>query len=505
MDASQASLQPLVRSRRQSGGSDAAPAGAFTIVVALEGQLRLDDQPCFHEAVALARRQPGSRLVVLASRPEGQRLRGPHQRRIAAQALASLRSRLAAAGIPVVVSPQQTTAAALAKLGPLLRVDRLLQARQSRLFSDWPVPAEGFPLVFSAFRRGLAREPEPALPPPDLSGLGWSESEWPEAWPQEWMWPSTARWPAEADGGDPGGQGPTDRLAREPGVPPTDPGRRPEIDPSEDPPSAGLLQPSDDSPLDCLIDSPIDPSSGLQGNPQCDPQSDPRSAFPFRGDEPTALARLRHFCFGSDGLPHYKARRNGLVGTEFSSKLSPFLAIGSLSVRRIWQELLRYQALHGADEGSDWLKQELLWREFFLWSEQRHGAAFHAATGLQNRQPNWIEDRQRFARWCRADSGHPLIDAQLRELLATGYLSNRGRQWVASHFINDLQLPWIWGARFFEWWLIDAQPALNTGNWAYLAGVGSDPRSFCGPPRRFDLERQVRLYDPGETHRKRWS
>jgi deoxyribodipyrimidine photo-lyase len=235
------------------------------------------------------------------------------------------------------------------------------------------------------------------------------------------------------------------------------------------------------------------------------PDRDPRNAFPFSGDELTALARLQHYLFDSDGLRHYKATRNGLVGTEFSLKVYPFLGIGSLSVRRIWQELLRYQAIHGADEGSEWMKQELLWREFFLWSEQRHGDAFHAPGGIQGRPPNWDADRERFRRWTRADSGHPLIDAQLRELLATGYLSNRGRQWVASHFVNELRLPWIWGARFFEWRLIDAHPALNTGNWAYLAGVGSDPRSFGGPPRRFDLDHQVRLYDPDETHRQRWS
>jgi deoxyribodipyrimidine photo-lyase len=53
--------------------------------------------------------------------------------------------------------------------------------------------------------------------------------------------------------------------------------------------------------------------------------------------------------------------------------------------------------------------------------------------------------------------------------------------------------------------LIDAHPALNSGNWAYLAGVGSDPRSFGGSPRRFDLERQVGLYDPQELHRQLWS
>ncbi|MCT0206456.1 FAD-binding domain-containing protein [Synechococcus sp. CS-1332] len=399
-------------------------AAAVTIALALEGQLRLDDQPALHQAVALAR-QSGARLLVLACRPEGQRLRGPHQRRLEAQALVALHARLAAAGIPLLAFPQRTTAAALAELRPLVQPTAVLHASESRLFDSWPVAAERFPRVFSQFRRGLEREPEPPLPPPDLAGLGDTWDELPRAW-----------------------------LA---------------------PPAAAAAG------------------------------GDPRSAFPFPGDEPAALARLRHYLFGSTGLRDYKATRNGLVGTEFSAKFSPFLGVGSLSVRRIWQELLGYQEHHGADEGSEWMKQELLWREFFLWSEQHHRDAFYAPGGIQHRPPDWKADPERFARWTRGDTGHPLIDAQLNELLATGYLSNRGRQWVASHFVNELQLPWIWGARFFEWCLIDAHPALNTGNWAYLAGVGSDPRSFGGAPRRFDLERQVRLYDPQQTHRQRWS
>ncbi|MCS5698118.1 hypothetical protein NZK32_03570 [Cyanobium sp. FGCU-52] len=390
-------------------------AGDGTIVLALEGQLRLDDQPALHQAVELTRRTPGGRLLVLAGRPEGQRLRGPHQRRLEAQALASLHARLAAPDVPLLHTPQHTTAAALASLRSEVAPTAVLTCAESRLFADWPIARERFPRVFADFRRGLQRAPEPPLPPPDLAGL-----------------------------------------------------------------------------------EPPQPMRAAAAG-------DPRSAFPFSGDEPTALARLQHFFFDTDGLRSYKATRNGLVGTEFSSKLSPFLAIGSLSVRRIWQEVLRYQELQGADEGSEWMKQELLWREFFLWSEQRHGAAFHAPGGIQNRPPDWVAERERFVRWTRGDSGHPLIDAQLNELLTTGYLSNRGRQWVASHFVNELRLPWTWGARFFEWMLIDAHPALNTGNWAYLAGVGSDPRSFGGRPRRFDLERQVRLYDPEEMHRRRWS
>jgi deoxyribodipyrimidine photo-lyase len=411
----------------------------FVVALALEGQLRLDDQPALHQAVALARqqgpRQGQAKLLVLACRPQDQRLRGPHQRRLESQALACLQARLAAEAIPLLHFPQHSTAAALELLAPLVHPQAVLHCQESRLFDDWPLAQETFPRVFAEFRRGLRQAPKPPLAVPDLGGLGGLRLEGP------WGWSEPAGIDAAVAKNDAGERG----------------------------------------------------------------AADPRSAFPFAGDEASGLARLRHYCLESEGLRHYKERRNGLVGTEFSSKFSPYLGIGSLSVRRIWQTVLDYQALHGVDDGSEWLKQELLWREFFLWTAQLHGASFGAPGGLQNRRSEAIEDRELFARWCRGRSGHPLIDAQLNELRTTGYLSNRGRQWVASHFINELRLPWTWGARFFEWWLIDAQPALNTGNWAYLAGVGNDPRSFNGPPRRFDLERQVRLYDPEEMHRRRWA
>jgi deoxyribodipyrimidine photo-lyase len=443
-------------------------AETFAVALALEGQLRLDDQPALHQAVALARRQGQEhgrgqnqshgqdqgqgKLLVLACRPQDQRLRGPHQRRLEAQALASLQARLASEAIALLHFPQHSTAAALELLAPLVRPQAVLHCQESRLFDDWPLAQESFPRVFAEFRRGLRQAPQPPLPVPVLGGLGGLRLEGLLGW----------REPA-------GGVGAA--VATN---------------------DAGVAQEAWEAAAT---------GAGAGENWV----ADPRSAFPFAGDEASGLARLRHYCLESDGLRHYKQRRNGLVGTEFSSKFSPYLAIGSLSVRRIWQTVLDYQALHGVDDGSEWLKQELLWREFFLWTAQLHGASFGAPGGLQNRRSEAIEDRELFARWCRGRSSHPLIDAQLNELRTTGYLSNRGRQWVASHFINELRLPWTWGARFFEWWLIDAQPALNTGNWAYLAGVGNDPRSFNGPPRRFDLERQLRLYDPEEMHRRLWS
>lgn len=406
----------------------------FTVVVALEGQWRLHDQPVLHQALALVRRHQGGRLVVLAARAEGQRPRGPHRRKLDHDALRGLDARTEALGIPLVCFPELTTGAALELLEPLLQPDAVLYGEQSRLFADWPVSKAQFPRVFGEFRRLIQGAPEPPLPEPQISG----SSRGPEPW------------------------------------------------------SVGDLR-----ELRELSTSPT-------AMPPTSDRGDPRSAFPFRGDEASALGRLQHYVFESDGLKTYKASRNQLVGSEFSSKFSPFLANGSLSVRRIWHALEAHQASVGPCEGCDWMRQELLWREFFLWSEQAHGEAFHSESGIQGRLPKANQDRELFRRWTRAECGHGLIDAQMRELNATGYLSNRGRQWVASHFVNSLQLPWTWGARYFEWMLIDADPALNTGNWAYLAGVGSDPRSFGGSPRRFDLEGQAQRYDPTGSHMQLW-
>ena len=412
--------------------------GGFTVIVALEGQWRLHDQPVLHQALALLRGHQGGRLVLLAARPEAQRLRGPHQSNLDHDALRALQARTDALGIPLLCFPKLTTAAALEVVAPQLQPDAVLYGEQSRLFADWPVGRAQFPRVFGEFRRQIQGAPEPPLPEPEIScpanGL--------EPWSAKDL--ETLR-----------------HLSAGPPAPPPDPDRGPH-------------------------------------------RGDPRSAFPFRGDEASALARLQHYVFETEGLKNYKASRNQLVGSEFSSKFSPFLANGSLSVRRIWHALETHQAIVGPSEGCDWMRQELLWREFFLWSEQAHGEAFHHESGIQGRVPQANPDRDLFQRWSRAECGHERIDAQMRELNATGYLSNRGRQWVASHFVNSLQLPWTWGARYFEWMLIDADPALNTGNWAYLAGVGSDPRSFGGSPRRFDLEGQAKRYDPDGSHMQLW-
>jgi deoxyribodipyrimidine photo-lyase len=89
----------------------------------------------------------------------------------------------------------------------------------------------------------------------------------------------------------------------------------------------------------------------------------------------------------------------------------------------------------------------------------------------------------------------------MRQLNATGYMSNRGRQIAASALIHELGLDWRCGAAYFEQQLIDYDPASNWGNWQYIAGVGADPRGG----RQFNLEKQTKMYDPDGAFINRWT
>lgn len=232
------------------------------------------------------------------------------------------------------------------------------------------------------------------------------------------------------------------------------------------------------------------------GEPLCVPAS----AFPFSGGEPAALSRLRDYLWKSQAVRQYKDTRNGMIGSEYSSKLSPWLANGSLSARRVIAELRRHEAQYTRNDSTYWLWVEMLWRDFFRWTLLRHGSALFKAAGLKAvaREPQ--QQDQRFQNWSRGRTGMPLVDANMRELAATGFMSNRGRQVVASYLINDLQQDWRYGAAWFAEHLIDYDPASNWGNWAYLAGVGNDPRQ----QRVFNTLRQAREYDPDAHYVSLW-
>ncbi len=231
-----------------------------------------------------------------------------------------------------------------------------------------------------------------------------------------------------------------------------------------------------------------------------DPPTDPGSRVRFEGGEPAGLERIRKWMFADDHLKDYKATRNGMLGDDYSSKFSPWIALGALSSRLVAAETFRYERERVANESTYWLRFELFWREYFRLHLLKHGRSLFRAAGPSGMRMPWGRDQRRFDAWRSGATGIPLIDANMRELRESGYMSNRGRQVVASFLAKNLDIDWRWGARWFEHCLIDYCPAANWGNWAYAAGVGADPRGFRG----FDVARQARRYDADGAYVAHW-
>ncbi len=215
------------------------------------------------------------------------------------------------------------------------------------------------------------------------------------------------------------------------------------------------------------------------------------------GGERSGLNRVDDYIWKSKSCLHYHETRNGMLTRDDSSKFSRWLAWGALSPRYIHDELLRFQAVEGPSPGVDALIYELVWRDYFKFLAELTQEKFFDRDGLG--KFDFVEDSSLFERWKAGECGEEFVDACMRELLLTGWMSNRGRQNVASFLAKIAGLDWTLGAKWFEQNLIDDDPENNWGNWLYLAGVGTDPRN-----RQFDPKRQAEFYDPLGLYRNKW-
>lgn len=228
---------------------------------------------------------------------------------------------------------------------------------------------------------------------------------------------------------------------------------------------------------------------------------DERSAFPLKGGETAALEHLDNYFWQKELAKTYKDTRNELIGLDFSTKFSAHLAHGCISPKKIFHELKRFENQRKKNESTYWIYFELMWRDFFrLMGKKHQNNIFKKGGPKQQIDPNWSNDMKLFRVWSEGRTGVPFIDANMVELKETGFMSNRGRQNVASFLIHDLGLNWQVGAEYFESLLIDYDPCSNYGNWNYLAGIGSDPREN----RKFNVLSQAAKYDGDGNFVKKW-
>jgi deoxyribodipyrimidine photo-lyase len=228
---------------------------------------------------------------------------------------------------------------------------------------------------------------------------------------------------------------------------------------------------------------------------------DARAAFNFKGGESEGHKRLINYLFETKAIAAYKETRNGMIGTNYSSKFSAWLSLGCLSPRSIYAEIKKYETQYDANESTYWLVFELLWRDYFRFMMKKHRHQFFMQNGIKTATIELNKhDALLFTTWQNGQTGNDFIDANMLELQLSGFMSNRGRQNVASYLCNELKLDWRYGAAYFEEQLIDYDACSNWGNWAYIAGVGNDPRGN----RIFNSEKQANDYDKNRAFRILW-
>jgi len=224
------------------------------------------------------------------------------------------------------------------------------------------------------------------------------------------------------------------------------------------------------------------------------------SVFRFKGGETNAKNRIRNYFFETRNVSKYKLTRNGLIGEDYSSKFSPWLANGSVSVKYIFKLLKEYEKEVEKNDSTYWLYFELIWRDFFKYVSMQHKDKFFNKDGIYGEDKEWSDDQDILLNWINGKTNEPFVNANMIELSQTGFMSNRGRQNVSNYLTKELKIDWRIGAEYFESMLIDYDVHSNYGNWLYNAGIGNDSMPF----RKFNPKLQSERYDPDKSYEKIW-
>ena len=225
--------------------------------------------------------------------------------------------------------------------------------------------------------------------------------------------------------------------------------------------------------------------------------TNPNWAAGFEGiwnpGESGAQDRLR--AFAEEGIADYKSGRDFPL-KDATSRLSPHLRFGELSLNTVWQA-----AEYFAEEKAAPFTRQLVWKEFsteLLYQVPKLPSK--AFKPEYDRMP-WRDDPKGLKAWKRGMTGYPLVDAGMRELWQTGYMHNRVRMVVASFLIKDLLIDWREGLKWFGQTLLDADDANNAASWQWVAGSGADAAPYF---RIFNPVRQSEKFDPKGDYIRKW-
>ncbi len=256
-------------------------------------------------------------------------------------------------------------------------------------------------------------------------------------------------------------------------------------------PEAGDLLPAPE-----MIPTPEGiPSDRIPDSPQLP------DTVPFPPGETEARRRIASF---TDRSVYAYADRRDRMDEDGTSKLSPYLRFGMLSIREAVvraRQAVETDAMCVRDEGpATWL-DELIWREFYMTILYHFPRVRRESFRSDYHNLRWRNDKDAFARWQDGRTGYPVVDAGMRQLLKTGWMHNRARMIVASFLTKDLLIDWRWGETHFMQHLVDGDPASNNGGWQWAAGTGTDAAPYF---RIFNPVLQGEKHDPEGEYVRRW-
>ncbi len=195
--------------------------------------------------------------------------------------------------------------------------------------------------------------------------------------------------------------------------------------------------------------------------------------------------------FDLSQLNQYAEKRN-IPADDATSYLSVHLRFGTVSIR---------QVISLIDPEDELFLSELIWREFFMQILFHFPRVVNENFKVKYNDIQWRNNELEFKCWCKGETGYPLVDAGMRQLLKTGYMHNRVRMVVAGFLCKHLLIDWKWGEAFFASKLLDYELSSNNGNWQWSAGTGCDAAPYF---RIFNPISQQQKFDKDLLYVKKW-
>lgn len=216
----------------------------------------------------------------------------------------------------------------------------------------------------------------------------------------------------------------------------------------------------------------------------------PKQKTELKGGRREALKILKNL-----GSFNKYGRLRDFPAEDYCTHLSPYLKFTVCSPREVYAAICRQLSAHHE------LLRSLYWRDFFSSIALFFPHVFKGAFHPKFDKIKWSYDKKAFQKWCRGETGFPIIDAGMREMNKTGFMHNRVRMIAASFLVKDLHIDWRWGEKYFAQTLIDYDPAVNNGNWQWVASTGCDAQPYF---RIFNPWNQQKKFDPDCKYIKKW-